>query len=512
MADDGSGGNIQIPSFIVSDYYGQLLRNAVKSASGATIKMQWDIKSKKVVDYELWTSAEDRYGSEFKRDFQETALKLIEKTNFKPRYYIVDGWSSFWHCNRPQGRCGSQCLSNGKYCGPDPDDDLDKGVSGADVTRENLRQLCIWDVVSADKDNKKDQMKWWCYVNDFGESCFTPGGESMQSGDTFEKCSYDLMDTHGIDRAKVKDCVDKSFTEGETSNVKLDQEIEDRKNFGILVLPTPVVNGVVLRGETQFSGGSFEKNVANAICNAFTNPPEACAEIIHPSLQIGNARVQAAIKFAYKDASPLSTAIIDEDIVKARFRATLGLKIAVNPTSIILGDLQNSCGGKCVSGSIEIRDLRCPDENQNDQGTKKVKKSVSELLREAKLCELDAAEDDDEVEEELSGRTFFFHTTAKSNYRQIQVTFNEIEEDNSECPTSIAKDAVKKEAEKSRFPIAWIVIISVFFMLVVLGAAFIWYKRAQEQMRSQVQDILAQYVQMDDIAIDEAEDASMIQK
>ena len=89
--------------------------------------MAWDLKVQDRVDYELWTSCEDSNGAEFKRDFMETALKLINAADFTPKYYIYDG-----HALQCDGtyNCGTQCISGGLYCGPDPDNDLANGVNG----------------------------------------------------------------------------------------------------------------------------------------------------------------------------------------------------------------------------------------------------------------------------------------------------------------------------------------------------------------------------------------------
>ena len=181
MADDGDGGDITIPSFIVSDYYGQLLKHGIKKRKSdgkrpLQVIMSWSIEQRKRANYELWSSCEDSNGAEFKRDFQETALKLIEVADFTPRYYIYDGHAL--QCDSTY-ECGTQCISDGRYCGPDPDDDLDKGVSGKDIVTENLRQMCIWKTLQEGVDNgkdRKDLMKWWCYVNDFANTCFNGEG------------------------------------------------------------------------------------------------------------------------------------------------------------------------------------------------------------------------------------------------------------------------------------------------------------------------------------------------
>ena len=144
MAAVGTGVTITIPSFIVSDYDGEVLRQGIRQEATygpVYITMAWEVPQLEKVNYELWTSSEDHNGAEFKRDFQEVALDLIEKTNFRPRYFIYDGDAQ--GCTRPGVTCGDQCILNGKYCAPDPDGQLNEKLSGADVVKENLRQMCV---------------------------------------------------------------------------------------------------------------------------------------------------------------------------------------------------------------------------------------------------------------------------------------------------------------------------------------------------------------------------------
>lgn len=49
---------------------------------------------------------------------------------FRPRYLL-------WVCDGARdsaAACASQCIQGGRYCSPDPDGELQKGYSGADVT------------------------------------------------------------------------------------------------------------------------------------------------------------------------------------------------------------------------------------------------------------------------------------------------------------------------------------------------------------------------------------------
>jgi hypothetical protein len=46
--------------------------------------------------------------------------------------------------------------------------------------------------------DRKELMKWWCYVNDFGNQCFNEKS-AMVSGETFKKCADDIMAAHQLD-------------------------------------------------------------------------------------------------------------------------------------------------------------------------------------------------------------------------------------------------------------------------------------------------------------------------
>jgi len=58
-------------------------------------------------------------------------------------------------------------LHVGRYCCPDPDDDLSRGYSGRDVVIENLRTLCVFQQANI----TGEPWKWWDYVTAFGDKC-----------------------------------------------------------------------------------------------------------------------------------------------------------------------------------------------------------------------------------------------------------------------------------------------------------------------------------------------------
>jgi hypothetical protein len=505
MSDDGNGGSISIPSFIVSDYDGEILRQAIKdeekSGGGVFITMAWEVPQLEEVDYEIWTSSEDHNGAEFKRDFQEVALDLIDNTNFRPRYFIYDGEQQ--GCMRSGITCSNQCIMNGRYCAPDPDDNFETSISGADIVKENLRQMCIWkvltdEVVAKEKSSGKTDntpfIKWWCYANKFANDCYGEDAAMVNSNE-FAKCGATVMDKVGIDKTKVQQCIDKSGGVPEScddgcKNKLLEKEIQDRSNYGIITLPTIVVNGVVLRGESESSGGAAEALAARAICRAFAlgYAPEVCDRLLNP-IATSNSAGQASISFTATLSSTANELMEYNAEVASRFISTLSLKLGVERASIKIGKPtpSTSCGGplKCFKLTVTLTNLLCTNEVDETE-------SVAQLLNRVSSCEqnvVSAASASKEVKS-LEGKAFYFHTHVTNDgvTHVITARMSNLKKD---CK---ALGGVKGEAY------IWIVILCVVLVLALIGVSgFIWYRRVRNDMQMQVQSILAQYQPLDEM-------------
>ena len=143
------------------------------------------------VEWELWTNSNDQCGvkcdqqAQFIKDMAFTAKSLEQDgyTMFQPHYIT-------WYCppeyvELPE--CKGQCINNGRYCCPDPDEDITAGYSGSDVVLENLRQLCVWQQAT----DIQTPWLWWDYAVNFQDRC------KMSTGNYTKECAYDVI--RGID-------------------------------------------------------------------------------------------------------------------------------------------------------------------------------------------------------------------------------------------------------------------------------------------------------------------------
>ncbi|GAX12545.1 hypothetical protein FisN_24Hh121 [Fistulifera solaris] len=269
MADDGSGTDVSIPSFLVFKHDADTLRQVLISNTPIQIEMRFSIPAPdNRVEYDLWSTPRNLVAQEFITDFEPAALALGATAKFTPHMYVLDGVRS--GCRGPNGedQCFNLCTNNGRYCSTDPDDDLYAGASGADVVAESLRSLCIWQIYS-----QIDGIgaKWWKYVNEFRDMCI-PDVTNDENYNSAE-CVHGAMATAGVDRAKVEKCMaDSGGLEGDVENTIFEQQMSDRDAANVVLIPSFFVNQAPVRGELGFS------TAFKAICAGFAagTRPEIC--------------------------------------------------------------------------------------------------------------------------------------------------------------------------------------------------------------------------------------------
>ncbi|CAM8889019.1 unnamed protein product [Rhodiola kirilowii] len=261
--------NITIPSALISKRLGDDIKKALSDGEMVNVNLDWREAlphPDERVEYEFWTNSNDECGQkcdtqmEFVKEFKGVAQILERKgyTQFTPHYIT-------WYC--PQAfvlskQCQAQCINNGRYCAPDPEQDFSKGYDGKDVVVQNLRQACFFKVAN---ESGKPWL-WWDYVTDFSIRC------PMKEQKYTKECAEHVIRSLGIDLKEVDKCIGDPEADVENSVLKAEQEAQIGKGArgDVTILPTLIVNN------RQFRGKLDKGAVLKAICSGFqetTEPP-----------------------------------------------------------------------------------------------------------------------------------------------------------------------------------------------------------------------------------------------
>mgnify|MGYP000619174661 CR=1 FL=1 len=116
-------------------------------------------------------------------------------------------------------------------------------IKGRDIVLEDLRQLCLWENLSATNETEK----WWSYINKVHQTCYSVINED---------CSRRAHTLLGLDWTATNQCVSDSFgglSKSEwgrdtTKNAKIDKEIDYWTNYGTNIYPSVVINKKTYRG------------------------------------------------------------------------------------------------------------------------------------------------------------------------------------------------------------------------------------------------------------------------
>lgn len=278
MGGSGDADLVRIPSFLVGLRDGGLIKASL-AAGPMRVSMVWDIPNAAgQVEVEVWGHADDAQALALRQALEPFVDYFGTAVAFAPHFFVWYGPDS--GCG-VVGSCGNQCVNAQTYCSLDPDGDFNAGASGADVVWETVRQLCLLSALNATTGSLRP---WWNYADAIVMNCNT----------TFDQtCSEAQMTRLGLGSLipSVRSC----FTAANAPaplNTLLQREVDLRANMAIYLLPTVVVNDIIL------SGSMVTSNIVPAICNGFgarpkpnvcacaTSPPEqlaACMNAAYPN-------------------------------------------------------------------------------------------------------------------------------------------------------------------------------------------------------------------------------------
>jgi len=217
------------------------------------------------VEWDLWTSPTDYASSKFKEEFTDAVVALGDSATLTPHMYIYDGLAAKCRNSEEESECFNLCTNVGRYCATDPDNDLDYGISGADVVSESIRRLCIWELYGEDGIG----LKWWNYVTKFATNC------DDEVNFMKDECVKNVMTEGDIDYDAVEQCIfNHGGLESADANDLLDKQLDDKESNGIVIMPVVYVNGVPVRGHLEFA------TIFKAICAGYAEgtAPDICSK------------------------------------------------------------------------------------------------------------------------------------------------------------------------------------------------------------------------------------------
>ena len=268
MADNGMGGNLQIPALLISQDDGNIIKKHLKDSSTTSfiaLSVSFDMnKLPKKINYSLWTSPTSEASRYFLMSFASIGSDLDKQVaEFTPHFVL----SFCQACEKKNYLITDKdCVSGGRYCCIDPDEPV--WWTGRDVIYEDIRQLCLFSLTSA-----TNYRKWFNYQSEYYKMCSTNLFSST--------CSKDVLKKIGVDVEKIEKCVNDSF-EGDDHNVAdnklLRNEVQAWREVNLPYYPSIIINEQVYRGDFEPSA------VLGALCAGYSwgSEPTLCKKL-HPN-------------------------------------------------------------------------------------------------------------------------------------------------------------------------------------------------------------------------------------
>ncbi|KAH9553973.1 hypothetical protein CY35_08G040700 [Sphagnum magellanicum] len=278
--------NINIPSALITKDFGDKLKSAIEHEELVNMKLDWRESlphPDERVEYEFWTNSNDECGPkcdaqiEFVRSFKGVAqiLERGQYTLFTPHYIT-------WYCPKAfveSKQCKSQCINNGRYCAPDPEQDFNIGYDGKQVVTENLRQLCVFKV--ATQLTIPRPWVWWDYVTDFQIRC------PMKEKKYGPECAEQVITSLSLNPSDIRECMGDLTVDEDNPILKAEQEAQVGKGDrgDVTILPTLVIN------QRQYRGKLEKAAVTKAICSGYketTDPPVCLSQAVETDECLSN--------------------------------------------------------------------------------------------------------------------------------------------------------------------------------------------------------------------------------
>lgn len=264
MRDNGIGGTLLIPALMISKEDADRLKQ-VYIEQGVELLLGFELpKSKGRISLSLVLSSGNLDSQSFISGFYEIG-KLLNKANvdLEVHFVVIECLACK---NKGFSKAEENCLGGGRYCAPDPDEVTSGPLTGRDVMQEDLRQMCLLEVLESDS-SFYSYSKYFEFQKEFVSKCF----DKLN----VDSCSEGVMKKLQINVDGVNQCVKSSFGAGDkvlSTNGKLDEEIEFWRSNGLHLYPAIILNHQTYKGSMDNSA------ILNGICAAYYSQsrPEFC--------------------------------------------------------------------------------------------------------------------------------------------------------------------------------------------------------------------------------------------
>lgn len=177
---------------------------------------------------QLFTMSFCPYGNQAEGLMKPVVELLGDAVEVEPHFIFYDNY---------QGGGPEYCLDeDSKYC----------SMHGVGEANQDIRELCVYN-------NQQD--KYWDYVAQVNQDC---------TSDDVEDCWKEAAQEVGVNSTSVQTCFEDNKLAYAKEEVKLTDE------HGVSGSPSLLINGV------KYTGSRSSKGYKDAICGAFSEPPEAC--------------------------------------------------------------------------------------------------------------------------------------------------------------------------------------------------------------------------------------------
>lgn len=262
VADDGTGGDIRIPTILITKADGESLKaKAQSNGENVIAEFQWSVPSSDIASVHFWGDAGNLVSHIFYREFAPHALALGSHMEFTPHVHLLHLSSNI----------GSLCWDRPtntphKYICAGSVPPTNTNIKGSDIIDEDLRQLCIYDNYKISAGSKSTSEMYWNYMQYFTSS----QGCNYENGDRkiSKACSERVMKAVNIDTEKINSC-----TSASSATQRLEDEVESMA-WSVTALR---ING------WRFSGSLSADLVLKAVCSGFPDQPSICEDILSPS-------------------------------------------------------------------------------------------------------------------------------------------------------------------------------------------------------------------------------------